>query len=320
MLTNQRTSLGDRDGLPMYVIGRGSPVVKKVASALEEHGIALPARTLPARFPGAPVWELGPQPQPWPEPEAEPGGGFILVNALEPDGTTNIAEMTRQVRETRRARPYSAIFVLLDERDPDAVRAARLAGATHYLGTSAANNGEALAWRVSDALGREAGGAAGTRVELTPFAEPSAQEGAAARARVEAGLARVVSPAEMAARASALLSISAEELRDPDSGRIDASLVAERLGVSVSRLAPVTGVSQQALSARPDSLRAQVPLLQIARVLAALDAILPRGQHAMWLRTPRARFGGEAPLAMLLDGRAEALARELEGAVEGLPD
>ena len=74
-----------------------------------------------------------------------------------------------------------------------------------------------------------------------------------------------------------------------------------------------------ALSARPDSLRAQVPLLQIARVLAALNAILPRGQHAMWLRTPRARFGGEAPLAMLLDGRAEALARELEGAVEGLP-
>ncbi|HKP76701.1 MAG TPA: hypothetical protein VJT67_14320, partial [Longimicrobiaceae bacterium] len=195
--TNQRTSMRSRTGLPMYVIGRHTPVLDHLTSVLEEHGIASPARTAePQR---EPVREV--EAEAWPA-EAAPGGGFILVNALEPNGTTNVPEMIRQIREIRGKRPYSAIFVLLDERDPDVVRAARLAGATHYLGTSVANNGEALAWRVADALGREPaeGAPLGTRVELTPFVEPSPQEVAVARARAEAGLTRVISSSELAAR------------------------------------------------------------------------------------------------------------------------
>jgi hypothetical protein len=315
----------------MQIVGRRSEIVTQLATALEQHGIARPSPsahtcTRPARprRPGTRFRVLGAPPHAR-RSSFVPGGGMYLVNALNPDGTTDVAEMRRRVRDLRSRDPHVAIFVLLDERDPEAVRAARFAGATHYLGATAASNGEAAAWRVADVLEREASaGAAGVasapRVELTAFVEPSPHEVEAARARAEAGLGSIISPAQAAAYSAALVKLDASDLREPLSGRLDARLIAERLGVSVSRLAPAAGVSQQALSARPDSLRAQAGLLHVARVLAALDEMLPRGQHAMWLRTPRTRFAGEAPLAMLLDGRAEPLARELEGALEGLPD
>lgn len=327
---NQRSNARARQSLPMEVVGRRSALVARLTSALEHHGIVRPeprsrvagthGTVLPRRRPR----ELG-APGRAPHYEPGPGGGLCLVNALKPDGTTDVAEMRRKVQAIRGRDPYVPIFVLLDERDPDAVRAARLAGATHYLGATAASNGEAAAWRVADVLERESAAGAvpaealAADVHLTPFEEPSPQEVEAARARARAGLASLVPPARAAAYAAALLSIDAADLRDPASGRLDARRVAERLGVSVSRLAGAAGVSQQALSARPDSLRAQAGLLQVARVLAALDEIVPRGEHAMWLRTPRARFGRDTPLEMLIDGRAEALARELEGALEGLP-
>jgi hypothetical protein len=60
-------------------------------------------------------------------------------------------------------------------------------------------------------------------------------------------------------------------------------------------------------------------LLPIARVLAALDELLPAEQRRMWLNTPRERFSGETPLTLIERGEAAALARAIEGALEGEP-
>ncbi|MFL5538674.1 MAG: hypothetical protein ACJ8J0_06750 [Longimicrobiaceae bacterium] len=288
---------------------------------------------------------------------ASPRRRIYLINALKPDGTTDPREVRRSVEAARAKTPGAALFVLLDERNPEAVRAARHAGATHFLGAAVASNPEALHWRVSEVLGPRTvgrgpvargmvrrtlsgggshqgaversgfGGGRGShapamapRLELTPLVEPSSAEVEAARRRVARELPRLPSAAESLARAAALVSVHAPELRDPASGRFDARRIAERLGVSISRLAGVVGVSQQALSARPDSPGAQAGLLPIARVIAALDELLPVERVRMWLHSPHSRFGGATPLAKILEGEAEPLARMVEGALEGIPD
>jgi hypothetical protein len=339
-----------RRGLPIEVIGPRTSLVARLTTMLE-HGLSSSFETSGrARKPRVRVRaarsaamgigrevrfrELGVS-----LPAVSPrlvsaGRRMYLVSALKADGTTEPAEVRRRVRSIRARDARAAIFVLLDERNPAAVRAARLAGATNYLGAAAASNREALAWRVSEVFGgqREWARAAASppvessalaaepRVELTAFEEPSPQEVEAARTRAEAEQATLRARGDAVAPALAFVDVDSSRLRNPRSGRLDAKRIAGRLGGSVSRLASVAGVSQQALSARPDSARAQEGLLALARVVAALDEALPPRRVKMWLRAPHARLGGASPLAMLLDGRAETLARMVEGALEGIPD
>lgn len=155
---------------------------------------------------------------------------------------------------------------------------------------------------------------------LGPSVEPTADEVAKALARVEAGLRRRPTPRQALARAAKLVHIAAPELRDDGSGRFDARRVAARLGVSVNRLAPATGVSQQALSRRPDSPRAQKGLASVARVLAALGELHSTGTAKKWLNAPNPRMDDTAPLDLILQGRADEVSRMLERALEGIPD
>jgi hypothetical protein len=150
--------------------------------------------------------------------------------------------------------------------------------------------------------------------------EPTADEVAKALARVEAGLRHRPTPRQALARAAKLVEIAAPELRDEGSGRFDARRIAARLGVSVNRLAPATGVSQQALSKRPDSPRAQRGLTSVARVLAALGELHPTGKAKKWLNAPNPRMDDTAPLDLILHGRADEVSRMLERALEGIPD
>jgi len=260
-----------------------------------------------------------------------------VVNALKPDGSTAPAEVREQVRAVREREPHAPVFVLLDEANAEAVRAARRAGATDFFGAAAASNPAALEWRVIARLQRQgilrrvevesktsprrktARSAPGLHVRLGEPVEPTAREVAKALARVEAGLKRRPTPKLTLARAAKLTTVAAPELRNERSGRLDAKRIAERLGVSVNRLAPATGVSQQALSKRPDSPRAQKGLASIARVIVALNELNPAGEAKMWLNTPHRGLGDAAPLDLILRSRADVVARMLEAALEGIP-
>jgi hypothetical protein len=248
------------------------------------------------------------------------GAELYLVNALGPDGTTRPDRVSRLVRSIRGRSSRAAIVVVLDESNPAALRAAREAGATSYLGAREAGNDEAIHWRVSDVVAdsqRPSAPQSLPPATVTALAAPSDAEVEAARAAIDSALGGLPSPAERLARAAEWISVDAPSLRDPGSGRLDAGRIAAVLGVPVSRLARAVGVTQQALSARPDSPKAQSGLQPIARVIAALEEFLPPEHVQMWANTPLQRLGGETPLEMILDGRAEVLARGIERALDG---
>ena len=113
-----------------------------------------------------------------------------------------------------------------------------------------------------------------------------------------------------------VLDIATPKLRGP-SGRLDAQRLADRLGVSLRQLAAVAGVTHQALSATPDSKRAQPGLDAIARALGTLDTLLAESSARAWLNAPHSMLNGATPLQALLDGRAERVASMLGVAVEG---
>jgi hypothetical protein len=259
------------------------------------------------------------------------GAELYLVNALRADGTTHPSRVAHLVRFVRDRFPDAPIVVVLDETNPAALRAARDAGATEYLGAREVANDEAIHWRVWDAVTESRGSILlprenrrqGAELELlpparvTPAEAPSDSEVTAARAAIEGMIDHLPTPAERIARATELMRVDAPALRDPKSGRLNAARIGAMLGVPVSRLAAAAGVTQQALSARPASAKAQAGLQSIARVLAALEELLPEAHRQMWLNTPLQRLGGETPLTMILDGRADVLARTLERALEG---
>lgn len=223
--------------------------------------------------------------------ELMPDEPLFLLNALRADGTSTSTDVARGVRALRSRSPHTAVIVLLDERSPSAVRAARISGAAGYLGPTTAANPEAVSWRISQARHD--------------------------RARIdEARMARAATPPVLRgefAREPGPATIARADLRDPSSGRLDARRIAARLGVAVSSLATAAGVTQQALSARPDSKRAQTGLLAIARVMASLDTAMLPQQAKMWLRAPHPRLNGIPPIDLLLSGRAE----EVEAALRG---
>lgn len=257
---------------------------------------------------------------------------LFLINALRADGTTHPSRVAHLVRSVRVQSPDAPIVVILDETNPAALRAARDAGANEYLGAREVANDEAIHWRVWDAVTESRRSLlprenrrqeAGAELDLlppariTPTEAPSNAEVAAAREAIEGMIDDLPTPAERIARAAEWIRVDAPALRDPKSGRLDAARIAAVLGIPVSRLAAVAGVTQQALSARPASPKAQTGLQLVARVLAALEEMLPEAHRQMWLNTPLQRLGGETPLAIILDGRADVLARTLERALEG---
>ena len=111
------------------------------------------------------------------------------------------------------------------------------------------------------------------------------------------------------------LRIATPDLRAP-SGRLDATKVAQRLGVPIARLAAVVGVSRQALSQTPDSSGIQHALDPIARTLHVLDDSLDPDDQRKWLRTSRENLDGRTPLDRIMSGSADAVARMLESVKE----
>jgi len=111
------------------------------------------------------------------------------------------------------------------------------------------------------------------------------------------------------------LRIAAPNLR-ASSGRLDATMIAKRLGVPLARLAAVVGVSRQALTQTPDSPGIQHALDPIARTLHVLDESLDPDDQQKWLRTSRVNLDRKTPLDAIMNGNANTVAQLLESARE----
>lgn len=111
-----------------------------------------------------------------------------------------------------------------------------------------------------------------------------------------------------------------EEFHDPETGRLDATRVAEAYGVSLSSLARALGVTQSALSKRTTALAAQPGLRELEFVWAALlDAVESPERARAWLNAQRRDLGGKPPITLLLEGSAEAFAHYIRSIVAGEP-
>jgi hypothetical protein len=165
---------------------------------------------------------------------------------------------------------------------------------------------------------RDVGARAASHERVVDSSEaPHSEEARArARARVREALPALPRAEDRRGAVSDLLGVTAPDLR-ASSGRLDARKIADRLGIALGRLAGALPVSRQALSALPDSLRAQEALDPIARALHVLDLLLPRERVRMWLNAPHPRLEGSTPVEALLDGRAERVAQLLEIARAG---
>jgi hypothetical protein len=154
--------------------------------------------------------------------------------------------------------------------------------------------------------------------DVVEKAEPhmSASDAELARERVRAAASTLPGPEERAGPLAEVLGVRVPHLRS-GSGRLDARKIAERLGVPLARLAGATPISRQALTATPDSARAQASLDPIARTISVLETLLPADRVSAWLNAPHPRLGSESPLVKILSGDAEQVARMLEVAREG---
>jgi antitoxin Xre/MbcA/ParS-like protein len=125
----------------------------------------------------------------------------------------------------------------------------------------------------------------------------------------------------MASRtATVRLDVSLTELHDPRSGRIDASKVADFLGVALPQVAAAVGASYGAVHKTPDAPSLQKGLGPMKRSLTLLSrATRSRRDARAWLNTPHPDLGEKTPLDVILDGHADALVTLLENTVAGLP-
>jgi hypothetical protein len=141
-----------------------------------------------------------------------------------------------------------------------------------------------------------------------------------AEAAIDAVVARLPTAEERRARRPHLLEIIPPELRDAETGRLDARRLAAATGLSLAALARASGVSQQALSATPDLPAAQSGLPPIARLSVMLDEMFTPEHKRIWLQTPHPRFGGRSPAEAIEAGDAELVALSVGNALEGHPD
>ena len=111
-----------------------------------------------------------------------------------------------------------------------------------------------------------------------------------------------------------------EAFHDPDTGRLDASRVADAYQVSLNALAGGLKITQSALSKRPTAAAAQGGLRELEFTWATLLDLLHTDERARgWLNTGRADLSGRAPIDLLTDGSAESLANYIRSVVAGEP-
>jgi CheY-like chemotaxis protein len=110
------------------------------------------------------------------------------------------------------------------------------------------------------------------------------------------------------------------QLRDPESGRIDAKRIAEYLDVPLKKLAEPLRDNYKALHKSPAKSSVQEGLLPIERAIMLLEhQFRDRGKVRAWLNTPHPELGGRKALELVMKGHAATVADMLEAASAGIP-
>jgi DNA-binding response OmpR family regulator len=110
------------------------------------------------------------------------------------------------------------------------------------------------------------------------------------------------------------------ELHDPETGRLDAGRIASFLGVPLSSFAKFSDVSVAGLHKSPRSVSVQPHLIPIARSLAILTQLLSTKESVLaWMNSPHPDLGGQTPVQLVLEGRAQVVTDLLEAALAGQP-
>jgi DNA-binding response OmpR family regulator len=110
------------------------------------------------------------------------------------------------------------------------------------------------------------------------------------------------------------------ELHDPETGRLDAGRIASFLGTPLSSFAKFSDVSVAGLHKSPRSVSVQPHLIPIARSLAILTQLLSSKESVLaWMNSPHPDLGGQTPLQLVLEGKAQVVTDLLEAALAGQP-
>lgn len=110
------------------------------------------------------------------------------------------------------------------------------------------------------------------------------------------------------------------ELHDPETGRLDAGRIASFLGTPLSSFAKFSDVSVAGLHKSPRSVSVQPHLIPIARSLAILTQLLSSKESVLaWMNSPHPDLGGQTPLQLVLEGKAQVVTDLLEAALVGQP-
>lgn len=121
-------------------------------------------------------------------------------------------------------------------------------------------------------------------------------------------------------RARAALDVPLSELHDPETGRIDAKTVAERLAIPLAKLAKALGANYPTVHKTPAAPSLQKGLRPIKRAIELVSGLTrdPADARA-WMNNPHPDLGRRTPLDVILKGQADALVTLLENALTGIP-
>jgi hypothetical protein len=122
------------------------------------------------------------------------------------------------------------------------------------------------------------------------------------------------------ARSVPRISVLLRGLHDSETGRIDASRIAEFIGVPLADLARGIGARYSTVHKTPTSPALQEALAPIKRSLEILDQVVgDRRSVRAWLNSQHPDLGLRTPLQAIVEGHADALCSVLENAIQGLP-
>jgi hypothetical protein len=138
--------------------------------------------------------------------------------------------------------------------------------------------------------------------------------------RAAAGQALPYRPASALGVRSSMLGVSRPDLHDAATGRLDARLIADALGVKFARLVRALGAAYKAVYKTPTAPRLQRQLVPIKQVLARLSEVYADPSHQRaWLNEPLDDLEGETPLHVILRGQAQVVAELLDDVLVGQP-
>jgi hypothetical protein len=105
-----------------------------------------------------------------------------------------------------------------------------------------------------------------------------------------------------------------------DSGRLDAGRVANLLGVSLAEFARMLGKRAGTIAKTPDAASLQPALRVFERIAAPLLRLAGTPERLRaWLNAPNPALGGEPPMQLIMEDRAEAVAELVESIALGEP-